>query len=270
MDNGQLTMNNDNKISVIIPVHNAEKYLGATLDNIAVQTHKNLEIILVLDAPTDGSEKIAAEFAARDSRIKIIVCEKNIGPGPARNIGIAAATGDFIHFMDADDFISMDFYSVMLEAAQKSGADVASCCVFNEKKPKQGVWYKKPAVVSGADKFKKTWALIHGWAWRWLIRREFWNANKITFPALPVSEDMPAVVQMIHYANLVALCPNAWYFYKNRADSVLNEPSNPRLDRMHKESRARADAEVADFARRHKIKRPSRLFLHIWSQLTKR
>jgi CDP-glycerol glycerophosphotransferase len=244
--------------------------VGATLDNITTQTHKNLEVILVLDAPTDGSEKIAAEFAAKDSRIKIIKCEKNIGPGPARNTGIAAATGDWIHFMDADDFISHDFYEVLFNAAKKSGADVAACCVFYERKPKQSMWYKKDLVVSGADKFRKTWVLIHGWAWRYLIRREFWNANKITFPALPVSEDMPAMVQMIHYANRVALCPNAWYFYKNRADSILNAASDSERERTHRESRARANAEVADFTRKNGIKRPSKLFLHIWSQMTKR
>jgi len=270
MDNGQLTMNNDNKISVIIPVHNAEKYLGATLDNIAVQTHKNLEIILVLDAPTDGSEKIAAEFAARDSRVKIIACEKNMGPGAARNTGIAAATGDFIHFMDADDFISMDFYSVMLDAAQKSGADVAACCVFYEKKPKQSMWHKKELVVSGADKFKKTWVFVHGWSVRYLIRREFWNAHELKFPDLSMAEDLPTMVKMIHYANRVALCPNAWYFYKNRPGSILNAAPNSERERMHKESRARADAEVADFARKNGIRRPGWLFLHIWSQMTKR
>ena len=261
---------NDKKISVIIPFYNAAKYIGATIDNITAQTYKNLEIICVSDAPTDGSDAVAADRAAKDPRIKIIRNEKNMDVAFSRNLGAAAATGEYMHFMDADDFISMDFYEVMMGAAESFDADVATCCVFYEQKPKQSVWYKKDRAVSGAAKFSKTWVFVHGWPWRYLIRRDFWNGHGIVFPDLRPLEDLPAMIQMIHYANRIALCARAWYFYKNRENSILNAVRNPERERQGRENRARADAFVDEFARRHKIRRPNKLFLHIWSQLTKR
>ena len=98
------------KISVIIPVYNAEKFLSRCLDSVINQTHENLEIICVNDESTDGSLEILQEYAAKDSRV-IIENQKNQGAPVARNRGIEIATGEYIHFVDADDWLNLTLYS---------------------------------------------------------------------------------------------------------------------------------------------------------------
>ena len=110
------------KISVIVPVYNAEKYLAECLDSIVLQTYKNLEIICVDDGSTDNSPEILRQYAAKDKRFKIIT-QQNKGIGGARNTGLKAVTGDYISFVDADDSISLALYQKLV------------AIVFYEKRP---------------------------------------------------------------------------------------------------------------------------------------
>ena len=111
------------KISVIIPVYNREKSLKKCLDSVMGQTYKNLEIILVDDGSKDSSGVICDEYAAGDSRIKVIH-QQNAGVAAARNAGLAMATGDYIGWVDSDDWIEPDMYECMLDNAQKYEADI--------------------------------------------------------------------------------------------------------------------------------------------------
>jgi len=114
----------DHLVSVIIPFYNEEKYIETSVQNIIGQTHKNLEILLINDASTDSSlEKISK---LSDSRIKVISLKNNVGRPAARNIGIEAATGDFITLMDADDECSPKRISKQLDAIIKNGANTVS------------------------------------------------------------------------------------------------------------------------------------------------
>ncbi|MBO4251198.1 MAG: glycosyltransferase [Clostridia bacterium] len=102
------------KISVIIPVFNTEKYLGYCIDSVVNQNYKNLEIILIDDGSTDNSGKICDEYAKRDARIKVIH-KQNEGVSVARNVGINNATGEYIHFIDSDDFLfGNDVYNCLM------------------------------------------------------------------------------------------------------------------------------------------------------------
>ena len=115
------------KLSVIIPVYNAEKYLRECVDSVLEQTEKDLEIILVNDGSPDSSGAIIAEYAARyPDKVSAITVE-NGGQGRARNFGIAAARGEFLSFIDSDDHIEPDMYALMLAAAEENGADVVVC-----------------------------------------------------------------------------------------------------------------------------------------------
>jgi glycosyltransferase involved in cell wall biosynthesis len=249
----------DKKISVILPVYNAEKYLKQTLDSIRIQTYRNLEIICVLDCPTDNSAVIVENAAREDKRIVSVSHHKNTGLPAARNTGVANATGEYIHFMDSDDLISPDFYDVLANAAADADADVAACSVFYEKKPWRSVWYQKNEVLTGSKKIEKTEVAILGWAWRYLIRRNFWNDKKFLFPDLVPMEDMPVMIPMIHSANKVALCPNALYIYKNRTSSILNNGYSEELAKLHSANRKKARRIFRDFMDANDIKRPSRL-----------
>ncbi|MCL2843978.1 MAG: glycosyltransferase [Chitinivibrionia bacterium] len=252
------------KISVIIPIYNAEKYLKATLNSIRFQTYENLEIVCVLDCPTDNSAKIANEIARIDSRVKLVEHSKNSGLPAARNSGVENATGEYIHFMDSDDLLSPDFYETMIIAAEETNADVVACSVFYEKKPKRSIWFQKSEVLSETnDKIGKTEVAIQGWAWRYLIKRSFWNEQKFSFPDLVPMEDKPVMIPMIYYANKVVLCPNAVYFYKNRDSSILNKKYDPVREKQRSENRQKARSIFKNFMRVNKIKRPNRYLYYI-------
>lgn len=114
------------KISVIVPVYKVEPYLRKCLDSIVNQTYRNLEIILVDDGSPDNCGAICDEYAAKDGRIQVIH-QENGGVSATRNAGLDAATGDWIGFVDSDDWIEPDMYQYLLENVQSYKADVATC-----------------------------------------------------------------------------------------------------------------------------------------------
>lgn len=116
----------EKKVSVIVPIYNAEKYLNKCLESIIGQTYKNLEIILVDDGSLDNSPTICDAWAQIDSRIRVIH-KKNGGVSSARNAGIDLAQGDYIGFVDADDWIEPNMYEVLINNAEKFSADKSSC-----------------------------------------------------------------------------------------------------------------------------------------------
>lgn len=115
-------------ISVIVPIYNVEKYLARCVDSIVNQTYKNLEIILVDDGSPDRCPKMCDDYAEKDSRIKV-VHKKNGGLSDARNAGMAVATGEYISFIDSDDYVSDDFFECLLDVMNKENSDIAECSV---------------------------------------------------------------------------------------------------------------------------------------------
>ena len=113
-------------ISVIIPVYNVEKYLRRCLDSVIAQTYQNLEIICVDDGSIDDSGKICDQYAVRDARIKVIH-QENQGLSAARNRGLDAAEGEYIAFVDSDDYILEDMYKKMLDKLLDYSVDLCVC-----------------------------------------------------------------------------------------------------------------------------------------------
>ena len=114
------------RISVVVPVYNVEQYLEKCVNSIINQTYKNLEIILVDDGATDKSGKLCDELAKLDNRI-MAYHKKNGGLSDARNYGVERATGDYIGFVDGDDYIDAEMYEKLYEAIKKENVDVAEC-----------------------------------------------------------------------------------------------------------------------------------------------
>ena len=145
------------KISVIIPVYNAENYLRKCLQSVCEQSLKDLEIICINDGSTDNSQEILERFAADDSRIRIIK-QSNTGLSATRNKGIFLAKGEYLGFVDADDWINPDFYNTLYSAADNKNADVALggiiCVKDDSRKPL--IWHKKSqSAVKYAEKFNE-------------------------------------------------------------------------------------------------------------------
>ena len=116
-------------ISVIIPVYNVEKYLRKCIESVVGQTYKNLEIILVDDGSTDNSSKICDDFAAKDDRI-VIIHQPNAGLSSARNLGLDIMKGDYVSFVDSDDWIEKDMFATLLTILKEEDADIAICSYY--------------------------------------------------------------------------------------------------------------------------------------------
>ena len=114
------------KISVIIPVYNAERYIRFALDSLVGQTFKDWEAVVIDDGSNDGSAAICDEYAARDDRFRVIHTE-NKGVSEARNLGIELAKGDYIGFLDSDDWLGENTYELLYDGILKYDADIASC-----------------------------------------------------------------------------------------------------------------------------------------------
>lgn len=113
-------------ITVVVPVYNVENYIKKCVESILNQTYRKLEIILVDDGSTDKSGEICDEFSVIDSRIKVIH-KKNGGLSDARNAGLKIATGNYVTFVDSDDYIAVDMYRTMIEAMNRNKAEIGVC-----------------------------------------------------------------------------------------------------------------------------------------------
>ncbi|MDR2770355.1 MAG: glycosyltransferase [Rickettsiales bacterium] len=258
-------------VSVIIPIKNAGKHLAETLECVVNQTHKNLEIICVLDSPEDNSADIVRKFQKKDPRLRSIESDSDLGPGRARNAGAGLASGEWMHFMDADDLISPDFYEKLMACAERFGAkkpDAVSCEVFYEKRPEHGIEFKREALARGRAKYSKTDVFMHGWMWRWMIRRSFWKKRGMSFPNLSIMEDAVVSVAIACHAGSIALCPGAIYYYKNRSGSISS--GQALMDDKKRADWLEGRLYVRKFVRDMGIWKPSRLMYHIRHWLGKR
>ena len=240
------------KVSVVIPVYNGEKYIAECLDNMMRQTYKNLEIIVVDDGSTDGTP----EIARRRPGIRVISFEKNRGPSAARNAGIDAATGEYIHFMDVDDAINDRFYELMAAAVENSGADMACCEMINERKPHRNSMLPRPGVLTSVeDKLRVTNVGRWGYAVRYLFRTGFLRERALRFEEGRIIEDMPFSLQAVYFANRIVLVPGAVYTYIFRPNSQMSTYTREHRRRRHRDHRHAKEVRH-NFARKHRFTIP--------------
>ena len=214
------------KISIIVPVYNVEKYLKRCIDSILEQTYKNLEIILVDDGSTDSSPKICDKYAEKDNRIKV-VHKENGGVSDARNVGLENSSGDLIGFVDPDDYIKKGMFEYLYSGMKKYGADVSVCGVTDEygeeslKGIPSSTFYVQEAEV--LDKNKAVEGVLEdkkivSHLWDKLYKRELWEG--IYFPVGKRFEDMYVMHEVLARAEKVVLLPEEKYIYVRRSDSI--------------------------------------------------
>lgn len=174
---------NEPLISVIVPVYNVEKYLGRCVDSIINQTYTNLEIILVDDGSTDDSRKICDEYAEKDGRIKVIH-KSNGGQGSARNMALDIAKGQYIGFVDSDDWLEPDMYEYLYHAIKDNFADISVCGTYRTKNSMVIPSYtsKTIQVMDTLETLKSFYdgKLFQVAVWDKLYQRELWD--EIRFP----------------------------------------------------------------------------------------
>jgi glycosyltransferase involved in cell wall biosynthesis/8-oxo-dGTP pyrophosphatase MutT (NUDIX family) len=126
----------EDKVSIIVPFLNTEKYIKKCLDSISKQSYKNIEVLLIDDGSTDNSQRICEAFAKTDDRFKIITLKRNSGPGHARNTGLDFITGNYVCFIDSDDYVDKEYISKLLSESLIHNADIVECqnyCVIDGK-----------------------------------------------------------------------------------------------------------------------------------------
>ena len=217
------------KISVIIPVYNASEYLGQCLDSVLLQTFSDIEVICVNDGSTDDSLDILQGYAMFDERLKII-SQENAGPGAARNNGIKQATGEYIIFLDADDFFEPDMLEKMVAKAEEDNADIVMCdfCVFDNKTGKT-----TPSSLVLGDFFQKKLFNPNDWktnlfdinypgVWNKLIKADLIHKNNITFDEhAKCYEDNLFMIIATTLAKKISLVDQVCVFYRRNQDTQI-------------------------------------------------
>ncbi len=225
------------KISVIIPVYNVEKYLSQCLESVIHQTYKNLEIIIVNDGSKDGSIDICNEYIKKDKRIKYVY-QKNMGLSAARNTGIKNATGDYIHFIDSDDFIPLNYYEKMVNAIGSTDADIVCGGFYFEKHPSESVRFSNSYIFTNLhDKIEKTYAFKYKYVWRYLIKTSFVKKQKLSFMVGYYMEDVMFTIPAFTNANKIVTCPSVQYFYRYNGKSILNLKNRKKNKKLHHDNK---------------------------------
>ena len=221
------------KISVIIPVYNVEKYLAECLTSVVNQTFKDIEIICVNDGSTDNSPKILEEFAQKDRRIKIIN-QENQGMSCARNAGLAIATGEYITFVDSDDYISTDLYADMQKYLP------AELICFNAKIFPMSEKYralqnyiqcKFEGEQSITEKIIKQ-TNIH--IWNKIFKTSVIRENNIKFPDGLYFEDFPFMFEYLYSINTAKFVTGkGYYFYRQQPNSIMKTCSPKSIHHLY-------------------------------------
>ena len=214
------------KISVIIPVYNVEQYLSKCLDSVLNQTFKDLEVICVNDCSPDNSLNILEEYSKKDNRVIVFNREKNGGLSAARNSGIDIATGDYIYFLDSDDWIDLDYIEKMYEAAELSRGDiVANANIISEKKsssipynhaPSQSL--QKDTFIDSIDAIDKIICNV----WSKLYKRSFLKDNNLKFPEGYINEDLYFQFISFAYTDKIYFIKESNHHYLDRTDGIMN------------------------------------------------
>ena len=215
------------KISIIVPVYKVESYLRQSLDSITAQTYHNLEIILVDDGSPDGCGAICDAYGAKDGRFRVIH-QPNGGVAAARNAGLGAATGDWIGWVDADDWIDADMFQYLLHNALMEQADVCICGRYEEL-PGRTVHFGRTerALLDQQAALK---ALLENRDLDDALYDKLWKKELfqgIRFPAGRTYEDLATVYRLLGRAERILCLPEQKYHYRRRSGSIVGDAALP-------------------------------------------
>ena len=211
-------------VSVIIPVYNVQEYLARCIDSVLCQSHKELEIILVDDGSTDHSGAMCDDYASRDSRIKVIH-KNNGGLSDARNAGLDVMTGNYVTFIDADDYVHPYFVELLLRGLHESGSQIAVCRwqELNDGEEHKSVdtQYLDTVTYTRDEAINSIFYqqdLNHSACSR-IFKAEIFK--DLRFPVGVLYEDLAIIYPVLSKVEKVALIQPAMYYYMHRAGSII-------------------------------------------------
>lgn len=226
--------NTKDLISVIVPVYNVEKYLPQCIDSILNQTEKNLEIILVDDGSLDNSGKICDEFSKKDDRI-VVIHKKNNGLSSARNAGLEIAKGNYIGFVDSDDWLDKSMYEILLKLLKENNSDISCCDFFKTANSDGSIPHIDNEIINSYNNIESlnnfyndlyTQTVV---AWNKLYKRELFK--DISYPVGKIHEDEGTTYKLYYKANKITYTNRPLYYYRITPNSITTSKFNKkRLD----------------------------------------
>ena len=215
------------KVSVIIPVFNTEKYISKCLSSLVNQTLDDIEIICVNDGSTDNSLEIIEKIANNDARIKIINQEHK-KQGAARNAGLRIAEGEYIGFVDSDDWIDLNYYEMLYNTAKKYDADIALATnvrIGNGKTKKRLEITEEKTAETLQEKIDIGNQVKNPCPTNKIYRHSMLKDNNIIWPEGVFCEDKLFTIQAIYYANKIVTVPDVNYYYFRNPNSTVHTKS---------------------------------------------
>ncbi len=206
------------KVSVVLPCYNVAPYIGACLNSLINQTLADIEIICVDDKSTDDTVAIIKKYARKDNRIKLVELPQNQGVSIARNTGIDAANGEYIGFVDPDDYVDLDFYEKLYDVATHENTDIAkaSLTVVNVNgihTPNRLNWAVKQDKLNFQFEFMSA-----------IYKKDFLDKHNLRFLAgCTIGEDVNFLVKTIYLANKIPVIDSTSYMYIRRDNSACSD-----------------------------------------------
>lgn len=261
------------KVSIILPIYNVEKYLDRCMDSLLNQTLKDIEIIMVNDGSPDNCPKMCDEYAKNDNRV-IVVHKKNGGLGFARNSGLDIATGEYVAFVDSDDYVGLDMYKTLYDRAETDRCDAVFCAfrtevrenkwMYSDEVDADKLWKGKEVqqfmldmIASGAG--VKAERLYQMSVWHSIYKRSLIEKEHLRFVSerKVASEDIPFQVDFLSKANIVAYVSKTFYSYCLNGTSLTATLKPEKYDR-YKQLRACLLTKFTDL---EYVSRVNRLFI---------
>ncbi|MBQ9983261.1 MAG: glycosyltransferase [Lachnospiraceae bacterium] len=207
-------------VSIVIPVYNNEKYVTKCIESVCGQTYRNLQIILVDDGSKDSSGKICDQFAENDSRI-VVIHQENGGVSNARNSGIAVATGEYLTFVDGDDYIGADYIKDLVECAEKRGADMIICGMKKVSVDNQVI---EEVIPGQYIRFEhEEWCFRICTVACHFYQKEMWDRYSVKFWEGERGEDIPIALFFAGICeNIITMQQAEYYYVQHEASATHN------------------------------------------------
>lgn len=215
------------KVSIIVPFYGVEQYIDACLDSLVRQTHEDIEIVCVDDCSPDGSLRIVEQYAAIDKRVRLLRHETNKGLGGARNTGLQNSHGEYLCFVDSDDYVADNFVELLLNSLKSHQADIVICNIWQDQDgavtPYETKYRDECLNLSpNKDNTFETAGRFNPACWNKMFTRRLLLDNKLSQPEKRYYEDVAFWVKAVFHSSRVCSIADFLYYYRQRSGSIMS------------------------------------------------
>ena len=245
------------KLSIIIPVYNAEKFLDKCIKSAQNQTLQDFELILVNDGSLDNSLKICEKYSQNDSRI-IVFNQENSGQSKARNVGVENAKGEYVAFLDSDDWVDRDYYEKLVTACEMNDAEVSCGSILRVRKnyQKYRIKYTEEKIYTKPqEKIDVAHVPDMCYVWNKVYRKEFLDRINLKFVEGMFFEDVDFVTRAVYFSNRMVTVPDTYYHYWTNWNSTVK---TMKLSDKKRADSLKSKEMVLKFFKEHNLKSKAR------------